>query len=72
MLPESLKVRITTDRHGKALAVVENQGVELYPAQMRELAKALINAAFACERLKPTGKAGTVKITLEYALEQQG
>ncbi len=49
---KSIFITQTRDRHGKPLCVVENMpgwGVELYPDQMRAIAKALTKAADMAE-----------------------
>ncbi|WP_367154679.1 hypothetical protein [Methylomonas sp. HYX-M1] len=55
---KQLNVRLTQDRNKKPLAVVENfpgLDAEMTPAQLRSLAKALMNAADVCEESNVKG-----------------
>lgn len=56
-MDKTLVVRMTKDRHGQPLAEVRNfpgLSADMYPEQMRAMAKALLAAADDCEAQEGT------------------
>lgn len=52
-MQRTLKARLTQDRHGKPLVVIDElpgHGAELYPTELRQLARQLITIANDAEQ----------------------